>query len=74
MNYEYKSLFEVIEETVERGYGPWDLDPAHKMKGPYVERFKKDKDKQIVLWEISRCVQKPINGRQCVCCFWARCG
>jgi hypothetical protein len=53
----YKSLFEIIEESVERGRGGWDLDPAHPAKGSFEDRFRKRADKQIVLWEISRCIK-----------------
>jgi hypothetical protein len=52
----YKSLFEIIEESVEAGRGGWDLDPAHPAKGSYEDRFRRG-DKQIVLWEISRCIK-----------------
>jgi hypothetical protein len=58
----YKSLFEIIEESVERGRGGWDLDPAHSSVGrSYEERYRAG-DQQIVLWEISRCIKynKPI--------------
>src|SRR5215469_4122273 len=53
----YKSLFEIIEESVERGRGGWDIDPAHPARGPYENRFRKGADKQSVLWEISRCIK-----------------
>jgi hypothetical protein len=53
----YKSLFEIIEESVERGRGGWDLDPAHpRLCRSYDERFRAG-DKEIVLWEISRCIE-----------------
>jgi hypothetical protein len=55
---EYKSLFEVIEDSVESGRGGWDLDPnpKYKAEGTFEDRFKRG-DKQIVLWEISRCIK-----------------
>jgi len=52
----YKSLFDIIEESVKKGRGGWDIDPAHEAKGSYEDRFRKG-DKQIVLWEISRCIK-----------------
>jgi len=52
----YKSLFEIIEESVEHGRGGWDIDPAHPAKGSYEDRFRAG-DKQIPLWEISRCIK-----------------
>jgi hypothetical protein len=53
----YKLLFEIIEESVESGRGGWDIDPAHRSRGrSYEERFRAG-DKQIVLWEISRCIK-----------------
>jgi hypothetical protein len=53
----YKSLFEIIEESVERGRGGWDLDPAHPRRGRSYEKRFRTGDKQIVLWEISRCIK-----------------
>jgi hypothetical protein len=52
----YKSRFEIIEESVETGRGGWDIDPAHPARGSYEDRFRAG-DKQIVLWEISRCIK-----------------
>ena len=53
----YKSLFEIIEESVERGRGGWDLYPAHPRRGRSYEKRFRTGDKQIVLWEISRCIK-----------------
>jgi hypothetical protein len=57
MKSNYKSLFEIIEESVEHGRGGWDLDRAYPAKGSYEDRFRSGGDKQIVLWEISRCIK-----------------
>jgi len=34
----YKSLFEIIEESVEQGRGGWDLDHAHPRLGRSFEQ------------------------------------
>jgi hypothetical protein len=56
MKSSYKSLFEIIEDSVESGRSGWDIDPAHPARGSYEDRFRAG-DKQIVLWEISRCIK-----------------
>src|SRR6516162_342789 len=53
----YKSLFEIIEESVEHGSGGWDLNPAHPPSGRSFEQRFRGGDKEIVLWEISRCIK-----------------
>jgi hypothetical protein len=57
----YKSLFEIIEESVEHGRGGWDLDPAHPTLGRSFERRFRAGDKEIVLWEISRCIKNDVR-------------